>query len=287
MPLCRVPDIALLVVRMGNEEKKLTVVPALAKALDIMEYIARMRRSVPLKEISNELGIPSATVYRTVNYLCHREYLRKDPQNDGAYLLGPTLLFLADAVTDQLDLLMEATPVLKELATRSEQTAQIGILQDFGVMYVEQMLPAKPVNIIAALRTIIPVNLSASGKVLVACLPPREQAYFLKHAQLVRQTENSIVDLTAFQQELLAAQATGYALDREEYARGIGCVAAPILDHTGRAVAAIGLTGKVSDYAGDNLQRLIDLVKDAASEISRRIGAREREQDLSTVYPNQ
>ncbi len=147
---------------MANSEKKLIVVPALEKALDIMEYIAETRRPVLLKEISMELGIPSATVYRTVNYLCHRQYLRKDSQIDGAYLLGPRLLLLANAITDQIDLLTEASPVLKELAAKSGQTAQIGILQDFGVMYVAQMLPTKPVNIIAALRTIISVNLSAS-----------------------------------------------------------------------------------------------------------------------------
>lgn len=271
---------------MGDTQKKPTVVPALEKALDIMEYIARKRRSVPLKEVSTELGISSATVYRTVNYLCHRQYLRKDPQVDGAYLLGPTLLSLSDAITEQIDLLTEAAPILKELATNSEQTAQIGILQDFGVMYIEQALPAKPVNIIAALRTIIPVNLSASGKVLVAYLPPREQTYFLEHAQLVRQTENSIVDPASFQQELLTVRQAGYALDREEYARGIGCVAAPILDHTGQTVAAIGLTGKVADYAGDNLERLVSLVKAAANEISQKIGARDRHDDgLSDIPP--
>lgn len=262
--------------RMANSKKKLTVVPALEKALDIMEYIAETRRPVLLKEISVELGIPPATVYRTVNYLCHRHYLRKDSQIDGAYLLGPQLLSLSRAITEQTDLLIEAGPVLNELAANSEQTAQIGILQDFGVMYIDQRLPAKPVNIIAALRVVIPVNLSASGKILVAYLPPREQEYFLERAQLVRQTENSIVNKAEFQQELLKVKETGYALDHEEYARGIGCVAAPIWDHTGRAIAAIGLTGRVADYAEENLERLICLVKDAANEISRRFGATDR-----------
>jgi DNA-binding IclR family transcriptional regulator len=66
----------------------------------------------------------------------------------------------------------------------------------------------------------------------------------------------------------------GYALDQEEYARGIGCVAAPIWDYRNQAIAAIGVTGHIKDYTEeDNLAHVIQQVTDAAQAISRSIGA--------------
>ncbi|MGQ9889586.1 MAG: IclR family transcriptional regulator [Aggregatilineales bacterium] len=259
---------------------KPTVVPALEKALDILEYIAERGTVVTIKEITTSLGIPLASSYRIVNYLCSRGYLKT--QGDGEFYLGPQLLYLSHRVEQQFDLINQAKPIMNALATESGQTAQLGVLQDFGVVYIEQALPSKPVNIVAALRTVIPVNLSASGKVLVAHLPQQEQDYFLKNAKLVQQTPNSIVDLDAFRRELAQVREQGYALDHEEYARGIGCAAAPIWDYRGQVIAAIGITGRIDDYTNEsNLRRVIELVLSAAQDISRKTGSTRHEDRIA------
>lgn len=258
---------------MKDAEGSVTVVPALEKALDILEYIAQRGTYVTVKEVSNGLGIPLATAYRTIKYLWSRKYLQTKSEAGGEYYLGPQLLYLAHLITKQFDLISIAKPVMNELAAKSGQTAQLGVLQDFGVVYIEQALPAKPVNIIAALRTVIPVNVSASGKVLVAHLPAGEQDFFLKNAHLPPQTENSIVDIDEFKQELQKVKEQGYALDHEEYARGIGCAAAPIQDCTGQTIAAIGITGPIVDYIdARKLEHLVQLVKRAAAKISQELG---------------
>jgi len=252
--------------------KQVNVVPALEKGLDILEFIAQQERYTTPKEISEALGVPIATTYRILNYLSNRKYLQESPQG-GAFGLGTQLLFLADTMHRQFDLAVVAAPVMQKLATKTGQTAQLGVLQEFGVMYVEQKLSTKPVNIVATLRTVIPVNVSASGKVLVANLPASEQAYFLQNAELAVQTENSIVDRAQFQHELDTVSAQGYALDHEEYARGIGCVAAPIRDYRHQVIAAMGITGAIADYL-DETQRnlLIQFTEKAALEVSQQIG---------------
>lgn len=258
---------------MKQNGSKPTVVPALEKAFDILEYIGRRGASVTIKEISVDLGIPSATTYRTVRYLCRRKYLKENQPAEGGYILGPQLLYLAQLITRQSNLITEAEPIMRDLAARSGQTTQLGVLQDSGVIYIQQLFPATPVNIIASLRTVISVNVSACGKALVAYLPPSEQNHFLKNAKLPAQTSRSIVDLDQFRLELAKVKDCGYALDNEEYARGIGCAAAPIYDYRGQVVAAIGITGHIADYNNaEKREYLIQLVKDAASEISRNLG---------------
>jgi DNA-binding IclR family transcriptional regulator len=255
-----------------STEKKVQVVPALEKALDILEYIAERGDFVSTKEISAELGIPIATTYRTVNYLCNRNYLRENPDLEGnGYSLGAQIQILADHITRQFDLISVALPSMRRLAAQSEQTVQLGILQEHQVIYIEQVLPAKPVNIIAALRTGIAVNVSASGKVLVAHLPPQEQNDFLEKAELEPRTKRSITAIEQFRDELLQVKKQGYATDNEEFARGIGCVAVPIRNSRGQVIAAIGITGHSAEYTGNNWRNTSQLVRDAGRAISSNI----------------
>lgn len=259
---------------MNSEKKTAPVVPALEKALDILEYLADKDAGVTMKEIAEALDIPPATAYRTIKYLCQRRYVRETPTNDGLYNLGPQLLHLAHLTTRRLSLIAEAQDAMKKLADLTGQTAQLGVLHDYGVTYIEQQLPRQPVNIIAALRTVIPVNVSASGKILVAHLVPEEQAHFLANATLPKQTENTIVDLDAFGRELERVKAQGYAMDDEEFARGIGCIAAPIYNDQDKVIAAIGVTGHIADYMGESrLQQIVQQVIAAAFEVSTRMGA--------------
>jgi len=253
-------------------EKKVQVVPALEKALDILEYIAERGDFVTTKEISAELGIPIASTYRTVNYLCSRDYLRENPDVEGGgYSLGAQIQVLADHITRQFDLISVALPSMRRLAAQSEQTVQLGILQDEQVIYIEQILPSKPVNIIAALRTGISVNVSASGKVLVAHLPPQEQLDLLDNVVLEPRTKRSITDVEKFLEELQQVRQQGFAVDYEEYARGIGCVAVPITDSRGQVIAAIGITGHSAEYSGETLEHYVKLARDAGRAISSNI----------------
>lgn len=248
-------------------------VPAVERALNILEYLGEKGAPATLKEISSTLGIPAASTFRIVRYLCSRGYIEEDANIQGRYELGLQLLRLAHLLDRRLDLRTIAVYPMRRLAEESGQTAQLGILQGYGVMYIDQAEPREPVSIIAALRTILPVNVSAAGKVLVAYLPPKEQEEFLERAELRAQTPKSITDKASFKAELERVREMGFAIDDEEYARGIGCLAVPIFDHTGTNVAAVGITGHIIDYRDkDRLGCLIQLVQEAAGEISAKMG---------------
>jgi transcriptional regulator of acetoin/glycerol metabolism len=62
-------------------------------------------------------------------------------------------------------------------------------------------------------------------------------------------------------------------VDDEEYDEGLRCVGAPIRDHTGRVVAALGIGGPVTRVTPERVDELARLVIDAADGLSRRLGA--------------
>ena len=95
-------------------------------------------------------------------------------------------------------------------------------------------------------------------------------------------TPSTLVDEEALQHELALIRERGYALDDEEYEVGVRCIGAPIFDHTGFAIAAIGIGGPSARITEARIDELATLVMHAAKGLSRRMGA---EQAGAFVHP--
>jgi IclR family transcriptional regulator, acetate operon repressor len=80
----------------------------------------------------------------------------------------------------------------------------------------------------------------ANGKVLLAYAWPEVREAYLRSHPLDRLTENTIGDREELERELKRIRKRGYAIDQEEYAAGLCCVAAPLLQD-GRIIAALGV----------------------------------------------
>jgi DNA-binding IclR family transcriptional regulator len=248
-------------------------VPALEKSLDIIDYLVKCNEDLTTHEISTRLHIPIATTYRIVQYLFLRGYLKESQGKQGAFLLGNKFLHVAESVKNRLNINMEALPAMRQLANTTGQTVNFGVLQDYGVMYILQELPALPVNIIAGLRVILSVNTSAIGKVLTAYLPDSERDLFLQKTTLTKKTEKSITGKTAFSKELQKVKKQGFATDEEEFALGISCMAAPVFDYKGVVVASVGVTGHTRDYIdASSFNNIKEAVLRTAANISAAYG---------------
>jgi DNA-binding IclR family transcriptional regulator len=259
---------------MTNEAKS-SAVPAVERALDILEYIGEQAKPIPLKEVQNVLKIPQASFFRIITELNERGYLREDNSASGRYVLGHKILYLSQCFARQIDLNVVALHCMRSLSEKCNQTSQLGVLQNNGVVYVNQVLSTRPISITASLGTVLPVNISAAGKALIAFLPENEREEFLGNAKFASHTEKTITDLDEFRKELKKVKEYGVAIDDEEYAVGIGCLAAPIFNHKGRCVAAVGITGYIDDYKDKLLlSRNIQYVTQTAREISEQLGGR-------------
>jgi len=91
-------------------------------------------------------------------------------------------------------------------------------------------------------------------------------------APLKKYTEETIVDVEMLRGNLAQAEALGYAVDRGEYVATLGGVAAPVHDHHGDVIAALGLAAPVDTLSGRTLGNLSETVVDAACGLSRLLG---------------
>ena len=249
-------------------------VPALDKALNIMEYLSKQDDSVTLKKIADFLDIPISTAFRIVKTLVARGYLVELHNGCLTYAMGEKVQQLAYQYNQGLSINSVAKPVMQTLSQQTEQTSQLAIMSGNQIVYVEQVLPKAPISIVAPQHIPIAVNISAGGKAILASMPEKFILQYLETAELAKKTAHSIIAHSALLKELKITTARGYALDYEEFALGVGCIACPIMDYNKSCIGAIGITGHISHYnSPQTLHNLIALVQKAAADISVQYGA--------------
>ena len=99
-------------------------------------------------------------------------------------------------------------------------------------------------------------------------LGPPQRLQRVLEAGLVHYTPHTIVMPGLLQRELARTVNRGYAVNREESEAGVSAVAAPVLDHRRRVIAAISITGNVCRL---DLDRLAPAVRTAAMGLSREL----------------
>jgi len=114
--------------------------------------------------------------------------------------------------------------------------------------------------------------LAVLGKALLAWAPEDWTDRFLRR-RLRAYTPATRTDPTLLRREVERVRATGYALDNEEFAIGLKCIAAPIFDHTRRVAASLGIAGPAVRLGDERMPRLTSLVREAAADASRILGA--------------
>ena len=115
---------------------------------------------------------------------------------------------------------------------------------------------------------------SAIGKAILALRPAEDVSRILQKSGLPRMTERSIDTPAKLRAHLGTVRARGYAIDDEEYAVGLRCVAAPVFDEAGTAIAAVSLSGPIARITDARLPVLGALVEKVAGQITAEFGGR-------------
>ena len=258
-----------------KQEKQNTIYPpAVVRALEILNFLAENMSPLSLKEISEAMKIPHASTYRIVKCLESYGYIRESPNQSDKYKLGFRPAFMAKMAFDGVDLITVAVPYIKDLAYETCQACQLCALNDSYIITLDQSLPVEAITIIAKLGESIPINVSASGKILVALLPPNKRRELLEKGWFTyrKNTEHTIIVLERFLAHLEEVSLNMYGTDFEEFSIGIGCLAVPIFDHMDNPIAAIGLTGPIENYRNKlKFDQMLRALNEASDGISKQL----------------
>lgn len=240
------------------------------RVLRVLELFRAGERNLSLSEIAERMSLPKSSVHRLLMTLMAHEFVERDPATR-RYGLGIRLFEIGSLVIHERGLHSAAHPVVEELAVTTGETCHLAVLSGTDAVYVYKIDGASTIIMSSRVGGRAPSYCTSIGKVLIAWAGD-DVLRRVVSAGFHAYTPNTIRDEAGLAAELEKVRGAGYALDREELERGLCCIAAPVRDHSGRVVAALGLAGPANRLTERRLRQLAAPVTGASDALSRNLG---------------
>jgi len=239
-----VPNASNKIVRTGGSR-------TLSRGLFVLKALGQTGDGATVSTLAEATGLDRAVLYRLLDTLAEEGFVTRDFETR-RYRLGLAMLELGVRAGQELEVRRLAGKALRSLSDDTNETACLVVRDRDDVVVVDVMEPVGrfvQVNYRVGFRH--PLGMAAHGKALLAFLAEGET---LNELRPVRQR--------------------GVAYTRDEIEPGASGVAAPVFDHSGRAVAAVGIVAPTARLPEPESVAL--RVLRSAREISEQLGWRPR-----------
>jgi DNA-binding IclR family transcriptional regulator len=225
---------------------------------------------VPLDRILRACDLPRSTAYHLLGAMAAEGFVVHLPE-EHRYGLGVAAFEVGSGYSRQEPLHRIARRPLADLVDRVGRTAHLAVLHGRDVLYVvEERAPGRP-PLVTDVGVRLPAHLTASGRAILARLPPAQvRALYPNAAAFVDRHGSGPRTLGALRTVLQETRQRGYATEHGEVTPGLASVAVAVLDHNGHPVAGVAVT---YDADADVLVGgLSAQVRRTADNLTRRIG---------------
>lgn len=249
--------------------------PALDRGLRLLLVLARAREPMSLSELSEAISVSRSTVYSLLATLQAYGLVEKDARYKH-YQLGLATFELGNAYIGKVDLVHAFDEVAKALVQLCQETVKLAVLDGRDVVYLgRQQGSHHSVQLVARVGSRMPAHATAVGKLLLAAMSDAEIDRHYTGHELIALAPNTITELGALKARLATIRSEGVAYDEAESSAGVHCVAAPIYDHSDRAVAAMSVGVPNDRYSEERMVLITEQVREHARLLSRTLGQRQ------------
>lgn len=242
-------------------------VKSVVAALDVLDCFVD-EDELGVSDIARRLGVAKSTAHRLLTSLCARGLAERNPET-GQYRLGLHLFELGQLTANRMRLRRAALPLLEELRQTSGCSTQLAIARGADVFFVVRLETLHGMRQLGAAPRRVPVHVTASGRAISAFDPSVARATLASGMPPL--VPGRVTTPQGFERAIDEIRRRGVATTFDEVVEGQGSVAAPVLDASGRAVAAVSLIRPTDELRAD-LGRLSQVVLIAARRLSRTLG---------------
>lgn len=243
-------------------------VQSVDRALRVLEILARLGES-GVTEIAGALEVHKSTAFRLVATL-EQHGLVEQVEGRGKYRLGVGLLRLAGATSARLDVVQEARPLCKQLASATGETVNLATLSGHSALYLDQVAGPSALQPHNWVGQHIPLHATSNGKVLMAWLEEGELEDLL--GRLPAFTGSTITTKPQLRRALVSVREQGYAVAVDELEIGLTAIAAPVRNAHGDVISSMSLSGPTFRLNEERVTQVTPLLLEAAEELSHRLG---------------
>ena len=247
-----------------------SLVPAVTRALTLLDRLAQQREPMSLAQLTHDLALPKSSVHGLCNTLMSFGYLRRQP--DGAFLIGPRVMSLAEAFVSGTDVAQEFNALWADAGSAPAETVVLSVLSGTDALYVAVRNSARPLGLAFNVGMRLPAYLSGSGRAMLAQQAPADVRKLFAAGLTTHLTRKGPRGIEALLRELALNRKRGYSIDDEAVREGVYSFGAPVFDATGRAVAGVAVCLNKALLGADHGDRHRDAVLAVARTLSQRLG---------------
>lgn len=210
---------------------------SLLKALRILMALDNHPAGRGITELARELRLPKSAVHRILTTFQSCGFVQQ--HLDSRYTMGLTLARLGLRAADQLTPRLVARPHLEALVQDVGETALLGVLHETQVLIAEKIEAHQDVRVAPEVGTVVPVQRTALGHVLLAWSPAEQQETVF--AACLPPASALAAEHGRWRQQLTTVAQQGFAITTESWLPELCCIAVPLRKEQGRVVAALAV----------------------------------------------
>jgi IclR family acetate operon transcriptional repressor len=258
--------------RKASENPVRSSVQVLDRSLKLLDLVASADGAA-LTELSDQSGMAPSTVHRLLTSLANHGMVTHDSET-GAWTIGLKAFEIGNAFLRFRKLGTISRPFLKQLMEHSGETANIGIEDGGDVVFISQVESHAPMRAFFRPGRRGPIHASGIGKAILSTWDNAGIERLLTPRPLARFTEKTRDTLPMLLTDIETIRTRGWSIDDEEHTLGMRCLAAPIFNEYGEAIAGISVSGPAVRLLDETLTALGPVVKAAADGVTQAMGGR-------------
>jgi DNA-binding IclR family transcriptional regulator len=255
------------------EEKSRRGIQSFEIGSQLLVELARHVKPMALKDLAKVTGMSTGKVHPYLVSFLKVGFVTQDAS--GSYELGPLALQLGLARLKRLDAVKEASPLIEELAARTEQSVAVAVWGNLGPTIVRLEEPIQALHVNLRTGTVMSLAYTATGRLFAAYMPPKVVEKLIAE-DVARQGGRSdgVKLITRAQVEDAITETRRHGLSRTigQPIPGINAFCAPVFDAAGHISLGITAMGPEATFDNGWNGKVATPLRECALEVSRRLG---------------
>jgi IclR family transcriptional regulator, acetate operon repressor len=210
----------------------------LARGLALLEEVVAADGRATAGSLAHKVGLSQSTCYQMLKTLELTGYIVHTPA--GFYEVGSSIPAMFRRLRTVLVPEPRVSRALHALRDETGDTAYACALRGSGIV-LQEVAEGRGALVVRMLKpgTRDNIHARASCRAILAQLPETERRRVLPSRSLPKLTEHTVARRTELRALLETALAEGYAVERQEFEEGVGCVSAPYFDLEGAVAGSL------------------------------------------------
>ncbi|WP_112479724.1 DNA-binding transcriptional regulator KdgR [Vibrio variabilis] len=253
--------------------EKATQPGAVSSVLKVFNLVSALadQKEAGLTELSKQLRMSKATTFRFLQTMTSLGFVHQNREAE-KYLLTSKLFELGSKALDHVDLVDAARKEMAAVCSAFNETVHLGTIDEDAIIYLHKIDSDYHFRMHSRVGRRNPLYSTALGKVLMSYLCESEIRELLTHVEFKAHTDKTHRTIEQLLAELDWVKYQHYAEDIEEQEPGLRCIAVPVFDRFGEAVAAISLSFPTSRFDEQRKLDYLCSLHHAARNISKYLG---------------